>query len=77
MDLGIIIAIVGSAIAIIGMIIFLCLLVRKESNSDILDILNKIIAIQDDVSHFKREMAIEIKNLYGSIYLSEEDRNKK
>jgi len=59
MDLGIIIAIIGSAVAIIGVVMAMMFWVRTESNSlrseakeDRKDILNLIRAIENEMKDF-------------------------
>lgn len=60
MDLGIIIAIVGSSIGIIGVTIALMLWVRGEANADRRDIVNLIFAIKEEIKDFHgRLCAIE------------------
>lgn len=52
LDLGIIIAIVGSAIAIVGVVIALFLWNRQESNADRRDFAGILRAIQDEMRDF-------------------------
>lgn len=52
MELGLIIAIVGSAIAIVGVMLTLFLWTRGEANSDRRDIVNLIIAIKEEMKDF-------------------------
>jgi hypothetical protein len=52
MDLGIIIAIVGSMLAIVGVMISLMLWVRSEANADRRDMANLVIAIKDEIKDF-------------------------
>lgn len=56
LDLGAVIAIVGSAVAIIAVIIMLMLWVRAEGNADRRDIVNLIVAIKDDIQAVQLEM---------------------
>lgn len=70
-DFGLIIAIVGSAIAIIGVVISMMFWVRGESNDlrnqareDRKDILNLIRAIENEVKDFHYRM-IEIERSRG------------
>jgi Ca2+/Na+ antiporter len=61
-DLGAIIAIVGSAMAIIAVIVMLMLWVRSEANADRRDIVSLIIAIKDEIKDFhERLIKIEEK----------------
>jgi len=55
-NLGIIIAIVGSAIAIVGVTLTLMLWVRGEANADRRDIVNLIVAIKDQIYAIQLEM---------------------
>jgi Ca2+/Na+ antiporter len=62
LDLGAIIAIVGSAMAIIAVIVMLMLWVRSEANADRRDIVSLIIAIKDEIKDFhERLIKIEEK----------------
>ena len=56
MDLGIIIAIVGSSMAVVGVVLALFLWNRGEANSDRRDIVNLIVAIKEDVQAIQMEM---------------------
>lgn len=56
MGLEIVIAIVGSAIAIVGVMIALFLWTRSEANADRRDIVNLILAIQEEVKAIQLEM---------------------
>lgn len=76
MDLGIIIAVVGSAIAIVGVMIALFLWTRSEANADRRDIVNLIIAIKEDAHAFSEKMAAESKDFHTRLCLIEERRNK-
>jgi hypothetical protein len=59
-DLGLVIAIVGSAAAIVGVMIALILRYRGEANADRRDIVNLIIAIQQEIKDFPARLcAIE------------------
>ncbi len=51
-NLGLIIAIVGSAVAMMGVMIALFLWNRGESNADRRDIVNLIIAIKEEIKDF-------------------------
>lgn len=77
MDLGIIIAIVGSAFAIVGVMIALFLWTRGEANADRRDIVNLIIAIKDDAANFRHEMSLEMKDFHNRLCIIEENRNRK
>lgn len=62
MDLGIIIAIVGSVLANIGVIIALFLWNRSEANSDRRDIVNLVLAIKEEMKDFhERLLKIEME----------------
>ena len=52
MELGIIIAIVGSGVGIISVTTMLMLWVRAEGNADRRDIVNLVIAIKDEMKDF-------------------------
>ena len=52
MDFGIIIAICGAAISMIGTVIALFLWNRSEANSDRRDMVNIVLAIQSEVKDF-------------------------
>lgn len=56
MDLGIIIAIVGSAMGIIAVTLTLMLWVRGEANADRRDMVNLVVAIKDDIQAIQLEM---------------------
>jgi len=77
MELGIIIAIVGSAFAIVGVIIALFLWVRGEANSDRRDIVNLVISIKEDAANFRHEMAQESKDFHARLCVIEENRGRK
>jgi len=77
MDLGIIIAIVGSSFAIVGVMIALFLWTRGEANADRRDIVNLIIAIKDDAANFRKEMADEMKDFHARLCVIEENRGRK
>lgn len=79
MDLGIIIAIVGSAISICGVVFAMMFWVRSESNSlrseasaDRRDIVNLIIAIKEDIQAIQMEM----RDFHGRLCAIEERRGK-
>ena len=57
-DLGIIIAIVGSAIAIVGVMIALFLWTRGEANADRRDIVNLIVAIKEEMKDFHARLCV-------------------
>jgi hypothetical protein len=57
-DLGIIIAIVGSAIAIVGVMIALFLWTRGEANADRRDIINLIVAIKEEMKDFHARLCV-------------------
>ena len=57
-DLGIIIAIVGSAIAIVGVMIALFLWTRGEANADRRDIVNLIVAIKEETKYFHARLCV-------------------
>jgi hypothetical protein len=59
MDVGIIVAIVGSAVANVGVGLTLFLWLRGEANSDRRDIVNLIIAIKEDARAFGDKMAAQ------------------
>lgn len=77
MDLGIIIAIVGSTSAIIGVTVALILWARGEANADRRDIVNLIIAIKEDASNFRKEMAQESRDFHARLCVIEENRGRK
>lgn len=52
MDVGIIIALLGSTIAIVGTVIALFLWTRSEANADRRDIFNLVLAIQEEMRDF-------------------------
>jgi hypothetical protein len=51
-DLGLIIAIVGSSVALVGTVIALFLWNRSEASADRRDIVNLIIAIKEEMKDF-------------------------
>ena len=60
MDVGIIVAVVGSAIANIGVVLTLFLWLRGEANNDRRDIVDLIVAIKEEIKDFHgRLCAIE------------------
>lgn len=79
-NLGLIIAIVGSAVGIIaitlGATIALFLWNRAEANSDRRDIVNLIIAIKEDARAFSEKMAAESRDFHARLCSIEERRNK-
>ena len=77
MDLGIIIAIVGSSIAIIGVITALFLWVRSEANTDRrhFDLENK--QLRRDLVDVMRSIESEFKDFHARLCVIEENRNKK
>ena len=56
MDLGIIIAIVGTGFAMVGVTIALFLWNRSEANSDRRDMVNLVLAIQSEVRDFHNRL---------------------
>lgn len=64
MDLGIIIAIVGSAVAIIGVTITMLLWVRGESRTDWRNLQDQIIADRRELIEVCRRMDIEMKDFH-------------
>jgi hypothetical protein len=56
MDLGLIIAIVGTGIAMVGVTIALFLWNRSEANSDRRDIINLVLAIQSEIRDFHNRL---------------------
>jgi hypothetical protein len=70
-NLGLIIAIVGSAVGIIaitlGATIALFLWNRGEANADRRDIVNLIIAIKEDAHAFSEKMAAESKDFHNRL----------
>lgn len=66
MDLGLIIAIVGSAMAIVGVMIALFLWVRGDSNADRRDVYHLVMAIQIEMKDFhERLLKIEMSKHRG------------
>lgn len=72
MDLGIIVAIVGSTIAIVGVVLALFLWNRGEANADRRAIVDLIIAIKEDV----HAIQLEMKDFHGRLCTIEERRGK-
>lgn len=76
MDVGIIIAIVGSAVANVGVVLVLFLWLRGEANADRRDIVNLIVAIKEDGQNFRSLMAEESREFHGRLCTIEERRGK-
>lgn len=51
-DITILLSIVGSSIAILGIVVALILWMRSEANADRRDIINLIVAIKDEMKDF-------------------------
>ncbi len=62
-NLGLIIALLGSAFTIVAAMIAMMLWVRSEANSDRRDIVNLIIAIKEDV----HAIQLEMKDFHGRL----------
>jgi len=56
-NLGLIVALLGSAFTIVAAMIAMMLWVRSEANSDRRDIVNLIIEIKEDGHKFREQMA--------------------
>lgn len=67
MELGIIIAIVGSAVAIVGTVLTLFLWVRGEANSDRKDLSNDIKELRIDLITVMRGISDEMKDFHGRL----------
>ena len=77
MDLGIIIAIVGSAVAIVGVMIALFLWSRGESNSDQRHFDNESKQLRRDLVDVMRSIESEFRDFHARLCVIEENRNKK
>lgn len=86
-DLGIIISIVGSAIAIVGVVIAMFFWVRSEANADRThnqeenmlirrELIDCVRAIEQEARSFGEKMLIESKDFHGRLCAIEE-RGKK
>jgi len=79
-DIGLIIAIVGSAVGIIaitvGSTIALFLWNRAEASADRRDIVNLIIAIKEDMKDFHTQLQLQDKEFKMRLCAIEEKRNK-
>ena len=62
-NLGLIIALLGSAFTVVAAMIAMMLWVRSEANSDRRDIVNLIIAIKEDV----HAIQLEMKDFHGRL----------
>ncbi len=62
-NLGLIIALLGSAFTIVAAMIAMMLWVRSEANSDRRDIVNLIVAIKEDV----HAIQLEIRDFHGRL----------
>ena len=62
-NLGLIIALMGSAFTIVAAMIAMMLWVRSEANSDRRDIVNLIVAIKEDV----HAIQLEMKDFHGRL----------
>ena len=60
MDLGIVICMIGSSVALIGTVMALFLWNRSEANADRRDIVNLVLAIQSEVRDFHNRL-IEVE----------------
>jgi hypothetical protein len=81
-NLGLIITIVGSAIAIVGVTITLMLWVRGEANADRRDIVDLIVQIKQDISTTREETSklineihLEMKDFHHRLLNIESKRN--
>lgn len=70
MDLGVVISIVGSAVAIVGAVIALFLWTRSEANADRRDIVNLILAIKEEIS----AIHLEVRDFHNRLVAIEERR---
>jgi len=62
-NLGLIVALLGSAFTIVAAMIAMMLWVRSEANADRRDIVNLIVAIKEDV----HAIQLEVKNFHGRL----------
>jgi len=62
-NLGLIVALLGSAFTIVAAMIAMMLWVRSEANVDRRDIVNLIVAIKEDV----HAIQLEVKNFHGRL----------
>lgn len=72
MDLGIIVSIVGSAVAIVGAVIALFLWTRSEANADRRDIVNLILAIKEEIS----AIHLEVRDFHNRLIAIEERKDR-
>lgn len=68
MDLGVIISIIGSAVAIVGAVIALFLWTRSEANADRRDVVNLILAIKDEIA----AIHLEVRDFHNRLIAIEE-----
>ena len=81
MEIGLIITIVGTGMGIIialgSLVVALFLWNRGEANSDRRDIVNMMFAMKEEASHFRAEMALEMKDFHAKLITIEQSRNNK
>lgn len=82
-DLGLIIAITGSAIAIVGVVFAMMFWVRQESNSlrneakeDRKDLINLSREIQEEGRNFREALQMEMKDFHYRLIEIERNRSK-
>lgn len=68
-NLGLIIAIIGSAFGILAIVVVLVLWLRTEANADRRDIVNLIIAMKEEWAH-------ESRDFHGRLCVIEQERNQ-
>jgi hypothetical protein len=76
MHLDLVIAIVGSAIAIVGVVLALFLWNRSEANSDRRDIVNLVLAIQEEMKDFHIQLALQDQDFKSRLCAIEQNRKK-
>lgn len=76
MELGLIIAIVGSAVAIVGVMLTLFLWTRGEANADRRDIVNLIVAIKEEMKDFHARLEKQDMEFRMRLLAIEERRGK-
>ena len=75
-DLTILLSIVGSSIAILGIVVALILWMRSEANADRRDIINLIVAIKDEMKDFHGRLERQDAHFHAQLLQQAERKAK-